>query len=265
MYRFPPLFLFVICLFCWVSDIQAQTDTLPHFEEGTIRVSRPHTAPYFSVSYAFTVVNSPIPDPSRIRAWFVPKAKDTLDRHRLLQVFPERTDLSLDLSKRVHVIQSRMDTPFLDSVRLLFHLNKVGKLTAYSLEETNPFTDSVKKVSWKPHSAFAEMVQESYALFGAYFLDQPITPSSPETAVRLNGKWKPGGYIKRKKRKKRRHREEEEETEIPVASIFKQEYNGMVTIYYSSFPQTTEQLENGIRFVTNDLKRELLLRVLKTK
>jgi hypothetical protein len=238
----------MMLLFPLITD--AQENNGP-YERGTIRAVRRHPAPFFSVTYTYTVSSSPIPDPGSFRKLFVSKAKDTLDKHRLQMVLPERNDLSQDLSKRVKFIQCRADTPFMDSVQVLFRISKMGKITLFSLSEENPYVDSVKQVNWKPHLPYGEIVLEVWTLFGLYAQDQPITASNPATASRVSGKWKSGGYIKRRKKS-------HVNDEIPPSSIFKQDFNVVATIYYSSYPQTVDQKESGIRFVTDDMKREML-------
>jgi hypothetical protein len=243
--------LFLINMLLCMSCLLAQNDSV-RYDMGTIRVIRPHPAPYFRVAYHYKVVNTPIPNPGRFRALFSQSSRDTLDRRRLVLVPPEKTDLSLDLSKKVKVIVCKVDTPFYDSIQIYFHLNKQGKITRVFLDEENPYPDSLKFENWKPQLAYGEIMLELNALFGSYMQEQVVFQNAAGPASKLNSKWNPGGYTKRK----RRIHVNIEGRGGQGQDVFHQEFDCSAVVYFSSFPQTLEQKTNGIRFVSDDTKVE---------
>jgi hypothetical protein len=221
-----------------------ERDSLPR-DVGVIHAAKPRLAPYFRVNYVYTVRNTPIPVSTRKRLIFNFRSGsiDTVDRGKLICMDPSRGDLSQLLSRRVHYTFGRIDTPFVDSVRIFFHLSKQGKVTKIFLADNDVLRDSVHMKDWFPKRAHESIELELWKLFDAFLKDQVGQQDGKE---QLSMHWKAGGYAKRSK-------EKPDLTDINYNTIpYRQEFSCALTVIYSSFPQTPYQKMTGVRFVEGD-------------
>ncbi len=60
----------------------------------------------------------------------------------------------------------------------------------------------------------------------------------------MSARWIAGGYARR--------RRQTPVAEANSSSVFHQEFDCSVVVYFSSFPQTLEQKKSGIRFAADD-------------
>jgi hypothetical protein len=257
MYLFRnKLILFTALLLSLLAgSLAAQEDSI-HYEMGTIRAVKPRISPYFSAHYTYKVIESPIKDPGTLKAIFVKASRDTLNKKKLVLAYPEKFSLSQDLSERVKYQFSRSDTPFLDSMKISFKLNKQGKLIAVDLDALGPLRDSMQMKGWKPVKAHDIILLELYKLFGVYQAkDLEISNANPDPNPNIPGiqpySFRAGGY-------KTRSQVRNAATASDNASLplYRQNFNCVATIVVSTSPQTPEQKSSGIRFVTNDKKTE---------
>ncbi len=254
------LSVLIFLLFAGIAKGQSATDTAAvaentaEYETGTIRAVKPRISPFFSASYKYKVIESPIKDPGALRAIFLKASKDTLNKKKLVLANPEKTSLSQDLSERVKYQFCRADTPYLDSMKISFRVNKQGKIISVDLDALGPLRDSMKIPGWKPVRAHDIIELELYRLFGVYQAkDEEVSSANanPNLANPKPYSFRAGGY--KTKSQVRNASTASDNASIPV---YRQSFNCEATVIVSTAPQTAAQKATGIRFVIHDDKSE---------
>jgi hypothetical protein len=252
-FREKIFFLTALILGLLTGNSTAQEDSV-HFEVGTIHAVKPRISPYFSAHYTYTVIESAIKDPGTLKALFVKDSRDTLNKKKLVLANPEKGSLSQDMSERVKYQFSRADTPYLDSMKISFRINKQGKLLSVDLDALGPLRDSMQMKGWKPVKPHDIILLELYKLFGVYQAkDLEISNANPNPNIPAIQPYsfRPGGY--KTKAQVRNAATASDNASLP---LYRQNFNCIATIIVSTSPQTPEQKTSGIRFVTNDKKTE---------
>ena len=233
------------------GNLRAQDDSV-HYEIQTIHAARARISPFFTVAYTYKVNETPIKDPGTLKALFVKASRDTINKKKLVLVNPEKRSLSQDLSERVKYQFSRADTPYVDSIKIAFRLNKQGKIIGVDPDSHGHLQDSLKLTGWKPIRARDIIELELYKLFGIYQeKDNAISESNPNIVNPQPYSFRPGGYMTRSQ--VRNTATASDKNSLP---LYRQNFSCLATVIVSTYPQTPEQKITGIRFVTNDVKTE---------
>jgi hypothetical protein len=230
------------------SMLLAQSDSA-RYETETIHVVKARMAPYFTVTYKYKVANNTVKDPSKLRALFVKSNADTLNRRKLRLINPEKLSLSQDLSERITYTFTKKDTPYVDTLRIYFRLNKQGKITAIDMDELGVLNDSLKINSWYPSRPHDVMAFTLYKIMGA-FPDKTIPGGHDNRDLNVGPNaapyvWTPGGYARRSRRK-------QASLDSSAVAVFRQSFACEAIVIVSTRPQVPIQKETGIRFVPNE-------------
>jgi hypothetical protein len=199
------------------SSLNAPVDTEIIRLKGTIYVRKGMTKPYFKVNYDYTALEKNKSKPTVVKTDQMIKMVPVGDLPKRYSIQPPHNNLSRYFADSIRYEYLASDTPRVDTVRFLVHINKLGTMTNCMVPEETDETTSNKKLA-------TEMV----LLMGKY-----------QSWPRNYKKWVPGGLVRTKRLTQGK-------------KFYKKDFSCLMTVVAASFPLTQAQKNVGIRYVMED-------------